>query len=302
MFFNDLVESVDLNFNAIQKTIDLENADDAARVLKDFAGAVDLSMNAIQKTIHKEKIDREKAGADILRTVNNQLQRERALRQQSDYEHLDELNAAFEEHIQNFLAEKNNVDLYQGRIGSANANGCVHKSSVPDATDYVHDFIRINSVNENDYVHTSSVTDENHYVHNFFAEKSNVDLDQGRRGSANEGNYMHKSSVIDVSDYMHNLFAEKKNANLDEERNSRTNSNKGIEADNEHCVHKFFGEKNHADFDQRRHISENANDYVHKSSVTDGNDYVLKSSVTGTLGWGKIMNLCEAGLLTLLGE
>merc|ERR1712206_16115 len=75
--------------------------------------------HTFQEMINREKMGRERADEDILRTVSSQLKQEKAARQKSDYAHLDELNAVFEEHIQSFFTAKNNLDQRKGNVVTA---------------------------------------------------------------------------------------------------------------------------------------------------------------------------------------
>lgn len=65
-----------------------------------------LSTEDVQEIISLEKEERRKADEDLRKSINNRLNRERSERQQSDYAHLDELNAMFDEHLENYFAEK----------------------------------------------------------------------------------------------------------------------------------------------------------------------------------------------------
>jgi len=88
---------------------------------------LNLSMHTFQEIINREKMDRERADEDILRTVSSQLNEEKAARPKSDYAQLDELNAVIEEHIQNFFAGKSNDDLDQRRGNVVMADHSVHE-------------------------------------------------------------------------------------------------------------------------------------------------------------------------------
>jgi len=93
---------------------------------------LNFSMRAFQEMINREKMDRERADEDILRNVSSQLKQERAARQKSDYAQLDELNAVFEEHIQNFLTGKSNDNLDQRKGNVVKADHSVQECVVVD--------------------------------------------------------------------------------------------------------------------------------------------------------------------------
>jgi len=68
---------------------------------------VSLSIKALKDVIDSEKLDRKQADEALLTNISCRLDREKSARQQADSAHLEELNAMFDEHLQNYFKENN---------------------------------------------------------------------------------------------------------------------------------------------------------------------------------------------------
>merc|ERR1712007_88791 len=68
---------------------------------------VSLSIKALKDVIDLERLDRKQADEALLTNISCRLDREESARQKMNQAHFEELNAMFDEHLQNYFTEKN---------------------------------------------------------------------------------------------------------------------------------------------------------------------------------------------------
>merc|ERR1712137_1483221 len=81
---------------------------------------VSLSTKALKDVIDSERLDRKQADEALLTTISCRLDRENSEREQTNQAHFQELNALFDEHLQNYFKEKNEGE--EIRVNSSNSS------------------------------------------------------------------------------------------------------------------------------------------------------------------------------------